>query len=557
MTKRSFFYYFMVFMLISGLLSLTSCKRAKVADPGVTGPAGFRIILSGTANPSTLYVPRTDPAVFSNLRVTALNNDGTPAANKEVIFQDGGYGYFEGYEISVVRRTDAAGVVNMTYFIPPGASIKAELLSNISITLVDNGRLDSAHGLIHDTIPIRIVPYMTEGVVLHGHVLTPAGNGVGGVTVELQGADDNPSGVTVTRPSGSYELYVSGGWYGSIVPSHESYAFSPADYTFTATSPVYTDIDGLDFVGIFAGGNTLLTDVEEWYVGSGGGTTLVNVINSTGDSSIGYVLVPNSDWLTVSPSSGSTPGSFTIDADPNTTGLDRDGWITISATDTVSAALTVSVHQSSSDVSIDSTLAIDPTNMDVPCEGKYGASQLDYASVNIYNSGSIEAINFVYNTSADWIVLPTGLSANTTTTLTFSIEPNPGPQRTGYIQFTPTTTGVSNPNGVRLTITQDEGPSLAVDVASKDVDAGGETFNVWFTNPNNDSIPLTYSLSNSDSWLKASPENGSIPAQITVEISPNATGVGRTAVLTCTATWTTWNWGNVTLETYVTINQGE
>ena len=109
MMRRSFFRYFMVFMLFLGLLSVTSCKRNKVADPDVQGPAGIRIILSGTANPSTLYVPRTEPAVFSNIRVTALNNNGTPAANKDVIFQENGYGYFENYEISAVREDGIEG----------------------------------------------------------------------------------------------------------------------------------------------------------------------------------------------------------------------------------------------------------------------------------------------------------------------------------------------------------------------------------------------------------------------------------------------------------------
>lgn len=557
MMKRSVFLYFMVFLLFLGLLSVTSCKRNKVADPDIQGPAGFRIILSGTANPSTLYVPQSEPAVTSHLTVTALRNDGTPVSNKNVIFQDGGFGYFENYEISAVRPTDASGTAHMTYFIPPGANIKAEYSTRITVTLVEDGRLDSAHGLVSDSIPIRLVPYMNEGVVLHGHVLTPAGNGVGEVTVQLVGEEDNMSAVTVTRSSGSYEFYVPGGWYGSIVPIHEGYEISPVDYSFSATNPVITDVDGLDFVAVFEGGNTLLADVETWVVGALGDTTNVNVINLTGDATIGYIVVPSTDWLTVSPSTGSTPGSFLLEAEENTTGLDREGSVLISATDTVSTSITITVNQLSTGVSIDSTLAITPTYIDAPSAGYPASSTTDAASVNVYNSGSDETIELVFNASDDWIILPAQRFGNTVATLGFAVEPNTGPQRTGYIQFTPTTTGVSNPNGVKLTINQDAGPALAVDVATKNVGAGGETFSFWITNSSNGAIPLSFQL-DGPTWLKIIPESGIVPAQISVEVNANGTGVSRTTYLEIIATWATDTaWGDVTMEENITITQDE
>lgn len=557
MMKRSFSRYFIVFMLFLGLLSVTSCKRNKVADPDVQGPAGFRVILSGTANPSTLYVPRTEPAVYSLITVTALNNDGTPAANKDVIFQESGYGYFENYEISAVRRTDAAGVVNMTYFIPPGANIKAEVVSRVYVTLVDDGRLDSGSGQIFDTIPILVVPYMTEGVVLHGHVLTPAGNGIGEITVELLGEDDNMSGVSVTRPSGSYEFYVPGGWYGSIQTAHDAYSFTPEAYTFTSTNPVYNDRDGLDFVGVFSGGNALLADIETWAVGSDGGSINVNVVNGTGDSTISYIVVPNNEWLSVSTSSGSTPGSFLLKAEPNTTGANRDGSVLISASSTVSDSITITVNQASTDVSIDSTIAVEPNFFDVT---KYGILSTYNASYfTVFNSGSSEQITYTINVSDDWL-MPQQTQGTTQSTMTLNVHPNISIARTGYVYIIPTTTGISNPNGVTITVTQDAGPSLAVDVKTKTVGAGGEIFNVWITNPTDPTEPLTYTLVNADSWVKASPE-GSVPAQITVDVSPNGTGVSRTAVLYVRAAWDSVVWqsvlGDITLEATVTITQTE
>jgi hypothetical protein len=533
MMKRSFFRYFMVFMLFLGLLSVTSCKRNKVADPDIQGPAGFRIILSGTANPSTLYVPRTEPAVFSHITVTALNNTGTPAANKEVIFQDSGYGYFENYEISAVRRTDAAGVVNMTYFIPPGANIKAEIVSRVYVTLVDDGRLDSAHGQIFDAIPIIVIPYITEGIVLHGNILTPAGNGVGEVTVELIGEDDNVSGVTVTRSSGSYEFYVPGGWYGSIQPSHDAYSFLPEAYTFTSANPVYNDRDGLDFVALFGSGNTLTASPETWEVDIPGGSVVVNVINSTGDSSIGYVLAPNVEWLTVSPSSGSTPGSFTLTADENTTGQDRDGTVLVSATDTVSASTTVRVTQWGTDVSTDAVLAADPSSVDMVNTGTELLT--DDFTINVFNSATDENIQYQIVPSDTWFQVSKDAGAtNDTFDVTMDIN-TLGVARNGTITLTPLSTG--NVNTVLIPVHQDAGPSITVDISNNPISAIGETFTVWINNDTAPDAALRYRLTNVDSWLSASPVEGSIPAQISITVDPNATGLYRTGVLLITAWW--------------------
>lgn len=547
MSKRSFIYYIMVFFLISGLLSLTSCKRARVADPDMQGPAGFRVILSGTANPSTLHVPNSDSAVSSHLTVTALHNNGTPVANKEVIFQDGGYGYFENFEVSVVRRTDAAGVVNMTYYLPPAANIKAEFVTYITVTLVDDGRLDSAHGLIFDTIPIRLVPYMTQGVVLHGHVLTPAGNGVGEVTVTLAGEGDNMSAITVTRSSGSYEFYVPGGWYGSISASAEAYSFSPPDYTFTETNPVTMDLDGLDFIAIFAGGNTLFTTIDTWNVGAEGGTITVDVINSTGDSSIGYLIVPNTEWLTVNPSSGSTPGSFKITATPNTTGADRSGTILISATDTVSTSISVNVEQSSNEVSGDARLEADRLSIDEDAVGN--DESVDPHTINVYNSGSNESVEYLITTSDTWIHTSETAGA-TDDSFDVWIDPNVWSEtntaeaRSGWILLTPTTTGVSG--NVRIAVSQDAGPSLTItmndngvirEVDSTPATALGATFDIMIDNNTAPEISLSYSLDNADSWFTAAPITGSVPATLTLIVNSNATGDSRTAVLYITVTW--------------------
>lgn len=509
---------------VTGILTLStsSCKRSKVEEQDVIPNAGFRIALSGTANPSTLYVPETQPPVFSEIVVRALNSDGTPAANFDVIFQEGAYGYFDNFKNSVVKTTDASGSARSTYFLPPGVNIKASVMTNVTVTLVDNGRLDSSLSAVEDMIPLRLIPYVMQGIIIHGRVLTPAGNGVEGITVTLDGEIGLADAVTVTRPSGSYEFFVSGGWYGTIVPQAEGYTFIPVSYIFEETSPIVSDMMNLDFVAIFGGGNTLATDISQWIVPIEGGTQVVNVYNGTGDATIGYIVLPDSSWIHVSPNSGSTPGSFTITIDENTTGEDRNGNITINATDTSASSVTISISQLSSDVPSDARLAVDLETLNLPYENTS-------ITINVYNSTTSDAINFIITSipENDWIVV-SATSGSTPGTLSITALDNYGDARTGQVILTPTTTGVSNT--VTVTVNQEAGPSIAINIETKSVAVGGETFTVSVTNPtNSDSIPFT--LSNTDSWISATPINGSTPAQVSITVDANGTGQLRTGVV--------------------------
>ena len=57
--------YGLIILLAFAVVFLPSCTRSGVEDPDMTGGAGFRIQVSGTANPSVLYVPETLPLILS------------------------------------------------------------------------------------------------------------------------------------------------------------------------------------------------------------------------------------------------------------------------------------------------------------------------------------------------------------------------------------------------------------------------------------------------------------------------------------------------------------
>lgn len=516
--------YLIILVSVIGLLTGTSCKRNSVPDPDTHNPAGFRIILSGVADPSTLYIPQGEPAVSSLITVTALNNDGTPVVGRSVVFQVSSYGYLNNYQISDVQTTNQSGMAHRTFFIPAQTNIRSTTLTEVKVTLIDDGRLDSTVAQITDTIPIKIIPYMEQGLIIHGNVRTPTGNGVGEVTILLEGEDGNSSAVTVTRPSGSYEFFVPSGWYGTITPDASGYSFVPDVITFTSANAIYQDTYNQDFVAIFAGGNNLATDVESWdNIPQQGGTITVNVYNGTGDSSISYIVLPNAEWITVNPTTGYTPGSFTITVDENNTGDDRSADVTVTSTDTDVSEVTISIDQLGHDVVSTSTLAVDRSTINVVQAGNTEV-------VNIYNSTSSDTIDFILTTNDTWLTIPA--SGSTNTDIEIEVDPNIGAARTGTVTVTATSTGVANPT-VTITINQEGGGSISLDVTSRNVLAAGETFTVNVTNPTT-SDPLHYEIDD-PTWVQLSSDEGITPGQFTVTVEPNNTGSDRSGTITVTA----------------------
>jgi hypothetical protein len=498
-------------VLVTGIfiLTTTSCKRNKEGDPNFIPNAGFRIALSGTANPSTLYVPETGQPVFSEIIVRALNSNGTPAAGFDVIFREGVYGYFNNYKNTVVDTTDSQGMAQATFFLPPGANIKADVMTNVIVTLVDNGRLDNSLSAVEDIIPIRLVPYVSQGIIIQGRITTPSGNGVEGVTVTLDGDVGLADGVTVTRPNGKYEFFVAAGWYGTITPTSTAYTFIPPSYTFDASTPIVGDIYNLDFVAIFTSGDTLAADITTWdEVPIEGGTQVVNVYNGTGDASIGYFVIPDSNWIHVSPNSGSTPGSFTITVDENTTGAERSGTITINATDSASLSVTITINQLGGEVPSNARLAVDLQTLNLPWE-------TTAVTINVYNSTTSDSISYIVTSipENDWITT-SKTSGATNDTLTITVLNNMEGARTGQVILTPTSIGVSNT--VTITVNQEAGPSLALDIVTKSVGVGGETF----------------SVTSNETWLSFTPASGNTPTGVSITVNANGTGQVRTGVIT-------------------------
>lgn len=335
----------LIILLVFGLLFLASCTRKNVEDPDMDGGAGFRIQISGTADPSVLYVPESIPSVSSNITARVLKNDGSPAVNYTVIFQTDTYGYFEGYKLSDTKTTDGGGNARIKFFIPPGTRAIGDTRINLKATVVDDGRNDiPILSEIYDNIPIRIIPYdVKEMVVVSGNVYVCSGAlGLPGVILTFS----NGGGIAVSRNSGSYDILVPWGWTGDIVAQLEGFSFVPD--TISISTPLYEDISGQNFFGT-ASDYGLVVSPTTFDVDAAGASGLEVWVGSIDNiCRISYRVTSGADWITIAAGeeSGTTVNTFHFNASVNGSGTARTAEISvISTTPGVISEVTISVNQ--------------------------------------------------------------------------------------------------------------------------------------------------------------------------------------------------------------------
>lgn len=328
-------------LITSGLLMFVGgCKRNAQEDPDVYSPSGHRVRLTGRAEPSVLYIPQGNQTVSSEISVTAQNNDGTPVLNRSLIFQTGAYGYFDDYELTVAKNLNDLGRANATFYIPAGTN-SGDTITYLKVILADNAMLHNALAEVYDYIPIRIVPYGNQGMIrIHGYVTNGDGDGIQGIPIVADNA-----GVTFTRPSGSYDMLIPYGWFGTITPGSvgegAAYTFFPTSYTYS--DPVYTDLDNVNFVGVLTSPATLATNIENFEVIDISSTTTEDILvwNSTSTAEIDFFATSEVDWISIDiPASGlatcsDTEATVTFTVTPPTTSGAYTGNIVIMARDSL------------------------------------------------------------------------------------------------------------------------------------------------------------------------------------------------------------------------------
>lgn len=111
--------------IIGLVLALSSCKRTEIDDPTWDGPAGFYILLEGSANPAVLFIDGNIHRSTIYVRVT--NNKGTPLAGATIFFEQLSsstshnqldWGYFENDANTIKKLTNANGEASVVFYTP-------------------------------------------------------------------------------------------------------------------------------------------------------------------------------------------------------------------------------------------------------------------------------------------------------------------------------------------------------------------------------------------------------------------------------------------------------
>ena len=180
------------------------------------------------------------------------------------------------------------------------------------------------------------------------------------------------------------------------------------------------------------------------------------------------------------------------------------------------------ITQEGGQVPSDARLAVDLETLNLGWE-------TDAITIHVFNSTTDDSIAYRVskNLEYDWIT-PSLTTGTTPGTLTITVSDNHGEARTGQVMLIPTSIGASNT--VTVTVNQEAGPSIALDIETRNVAVGGDVFTVNVTNPtNSDSVSFTVPAPGTPMIGSngVQPTSGKTPAGITIIVNPNSTGLIR------------------------------
>jgi mannan endo-1,4-beta-mannosidase len=241
-------------------------------------------------------------------------------------------------------------------------------------------------------------------------------------------------------------------------------------------------------------------------------TSSVSLVSAASSSpvsvtaNVSWTVTDNQSWLSVTPTSGSNNGSFTISATANTGTAARTGTVTVTGG---SLTRTVSVTQAAATAN---TLTL-------------SASSLSLAS-----AASSSPVNVTANVS--WTVTDnqTWLSASPTSgsnngSFTVSATANTGTAaRTGTV----TVTGGGLTRTISVTQAAPSANNLSLSVSSLSLASGAASSAVSVT------ANVSWTVTDDQSWLSASPASGSNNGSFTVSATANAGTTARTGTVTVT-----------------------
>jgi hypothetical protein len=271
----------------------------------------------------------------------------------------------------------------------------------------------------------------------------------------------------------------------------------------------------------------------------------IAVNSAAGTVPVEATISPDAQWIGVTPTNFSAPGSFVIR--PNVQGLaprNLEGVVILRAPS--APAVTVQVILRYQPLQL--TFNPNPLNLN----WQSGSSTIPSGSIAVTsapNNVNITNVNVATDDGRNWLVVSGG--GQTPATLTATIDPtraNPAPGQYGGTITVRTASGPSFTSRVILTVTS--GATLTVNPTALSF-----THSIGGANPASQTVsvtssgpPLNFTVASNQPWLNASVSSGATPAQVAVAVNPANLAAGAfTGALTFTA-------GTQTATVTVTLN---
>jgi uncharacterized protein (TIGR03437 family) len=268
-------------------------------------------------------------------------------------------------------------------------------------------------------------------------------------------------------------------------------------------------------------------------------------VTSTSTASYQISVSPANTWLTASPTSGTTPGTFYITANPSgmAAGI-YTGTVTISASGAVNTVtIPVSFSVTSPTAAV---VSVSPTTLSF----SYQPNGATPAALTLTATAASQTGVYASASGGNWLTVTPNYSQ---TPATFSVSVAPAGLAGGVYSGTVTITSTGNQINVPVTLTVQATPQLTLSAASLAFSA-----TPGLANPPAQSIQaastgavLTFQATSSAAWLKVATTSNQTPAQINVSVDA---GQLQTGVYTGTVTITSATGGTYTVSVVLSVS---
>jgi uncharacterized protein (TIGR03437 family) len=546
---------------ITGVSSVTTTGQnwliASSLGTTVNVSANTSILAAGTYTGTVTVTTSFGTTTFQvNLTVgtTGGSTNGLTATPNPVTFTESAAGQGGSQTVTVSFNGAIVPVTNAT-FSPSDlftSFVNVQVNSNGTVTLTLNNiatnpgtysgtlLLYTAPGNLNVPVTLQIGGTPTQGLVASPNPVNFSVQTGGTAASQTVNILNSGSAVTVTSVSSSTTTgqawLIPTAGSSSVIVNVNASTLGPG--TYTGTVNVTTTVGLVSFQVNLSVGNTGSTTLTlapsmlsfAYQIGQAQPTSqVVNIGSASG--SIGFSASSSSSWLTVSPTSGTAPGTVTVGV--NTTGLTAN---------TYSGTIVVTSSGSTTSQTIPVTLVVSTTTLfqlggTPPTFTAPAGSTTPLTQTLPLSSTDSQSITFSTTTSSNgnWL----SVSAPTTTTpstLTFTANPAGLAQGTysGTITLTSTNIQVANsPLVIPVTMTVGQGGSVGGLSASPTslsftqvINSAGTPQSIAVSGPAGITFSAVASLPFGQNWLSVSPSSFTLPATLTASVNTSGLNQG-------------------------------